>query len=488
MSDAGPKPSDALAPGTEFGDYEILGVLGAGGMGRVYRAREKTLERVVALKTLAAELADEPGFVERFLKEARAVAKLNHPNIVQIYAFGSVGGTYYLAMELLDGHSLGYYLKKSGHWPEKDAVLIVRQACRALAVAHAEGIVHRDIKPENLILTSRGEVKVVDLGIAKKIGEEQSITQTGSAIGTPHYISPEQVRGQRDIDGRADIYSLGATLYHLVTGHTPYSGSSGPHVMSMHLFSPLPDPRSFEPSLSEGMCRVLRKMLAKERDERYADVGALDLDLYQLQMGQTPQPGEPSATMISGDARPPAGGASQQGAGAASAFDSAVLNRIEERLTAQIGPMAKVLVRRTARASPSLEAMCEELAQQVSPGEARDTFRRRCLECGGGATGTGGGRSGTGPGRLTPASGSNPALTPASGGWTSAAGGAPVGEGELVAIEAALARHIGPLARVLVRKAARKAGSVAELVAALESNISDEAGRKAFRRAALRAD
>ncbi len=484
MSGEGPSAPDELAPGTQFGDYEILGVLGAGGMGRVYRAREKTLERVVALKTLAAELADEPGFVERFLKEARAVARLNHPNIVQIYAFGSVEGTYYLAMELLDGHSLGHYLKKSGHWPEKDAVLIVRQACRALAVAHAEGIVHRDIKPENLILTQRGEVKVVDLGIAKRIGEEQSITQTGSAIGTPHYISPEQVRGQRDIDGRADIYSLGATLYHLVTGHTPYSGSSGPHVMSMHLFSPLPDPRSFEPKLSEGMCRVLRKMLAKDRDERYPDVQSLDVDLYQLQMGHTPQPGEPSATLISSEIRPPAAGATTRGTGAASAFDSAVLNRIEERLTSHIGPMAKVLVRRTARSAPSLEAMCEELAQQVAPGEARDAFRRRCLQCGGSATGTGG--SGTGPGRATRASGSSPALAPTAGGWTGAAGSTPVSEGDLVEIEAALARHIGPLARVLVRKAARKAGSVAEMVAALEGNISDEAGRQAFRRAVLR--
>jgi len=165
--------SHRLEPGSEFGDYEILGLIGAGGMGSVYRAREKTLERVVALKTLPADLAEQPGFVERFLKEARAVAKLNHPNIVQIFAFGSVEGVYYLAMELLDGHSLGYYLKSHGPWREKDAVTISRQACQALAVAHAAGIVHRDIKPENLILTSSGQIKVVDLGIAKTVGEDQ---------------------------------------------------------------------------------------------------------------------------------------------------------------------------------------------------------------------------------------------------------------------------------------------------------------------------
>ena len=140
------------------------------------------------------QFGTDTGFVQRFLKEARAAARLNHPNIVQIYDFGQVDETYYLAMEYVDGHSLGAYLRR-GHFSERDAILVIRHACRALAVAHAEGLVHRDIKPDNLMLTSRGEVKLVDLGIAKRVDEDQSLTQTGQAVGTPHYISPEQIRG-----------------------------------------------------------------------------------------------------------------------------------------------------------------------------------------------------------------------------------------------------------------------------------------------------
>ena len=248
-------PHDPLEPGSWFGDYQILDLLGAGGMGNVYRAREKMLDRLVALKTLSPELGYEPSFVERFSKEARAVARLNHPNIVQVFAFGEVQGIYYLAMELLEGLSLGHYLRANGRWSEYEAISIVRYLCRALSVAHAQGLVHRDIKPDNVILTRAGEVKLVDLGIAKQMGEENSMTQTWTAIGTPNYIAPEQILGQRDIDGRADIYSLGATLYHLVTGRVPFQGSSGPHVMSMHLVEPFPDPRNFQPSISEASLR-----------------------------------------------------------------------------------------------------------------------------------------------------------------------------------------------------------------------------------------
>ena len=489
MTGVGRPGSAPLEPGSQFGDYEILDLLGMGGMGSVYRAREKTLERVVALKTLAPDLSEQPGFVERFLKEARAVARLNHPNIVQIFAFGSVEGVYYLAMELLDGHSLGFYLKSHGPWREKDAVTICRQACQALAVAHTEGIVHRDIKPENLILTTTGQVKVVDLGIAKRVGEDQSITQTGSAIGTPDYMSPEQIRGRRDIDGRSDIYSLGATLYHLVTGRTPFRGESGPHVMSMHLMNELPDPRTYAPMLSEGICAVLRKMMAKEREERYVDISALDLDLSQLQLGRMPRPAEPSATLISSQYSAPARASAPQAGELAPAFAAEVLERLEQGLAAEIGPMAKVLVRRAARKAPNLESLCEELASQVAPGSAQDRFRQRFRGLTTGSTSLG----------AAPASGAVPAATPgASGtagdateeGWSGSGSGRAIalGEGDLLRVETELAHHIGPLARVLVRRAATRASSLAELVATLESNVADPAARLAFRRAALQVD
>ena len=470
--------TEPTAPGGRFGGFEILEPLGAGGMGRVFRARDLALDRVVALKVLAPELSHDEAFVQRFQREARAVARLNHPNIVQIYGVGSVDGVHYLSMEYLDGLSLGHYLK-SGHWPESEAILIARQVCQALRVAHAAGLVHRDIKPDNLILTRQGEIKVVDLGIAKRVDDDQSMTQSGSAVGTPHYIAPEQVQGRRDVDGRADIYSLGATLYHLVTGHTPFSGTSGAHVMSMHLFAPLPDPRSFEPALSEGICQVLRMMMAKQREERYADVHALDLDLYRLQTGLAPQPVEPSATAIGGSFM-----AGAQGGGAAptpTGFAAATLSAVEKNLAQEIGPLARVLVRQAARSAASLEALYGTLAEQVAPGPAREAFLSRCRAQGDPAR----------PAAPTPA---RPGATAAQPGDPGGAQAPTVmerpalGPAELMVVESELARRIGPLAQVLVRQAARGAASRADLVARLESHIADEAGRRAFRRAVLGID
>ena len=494
--------SDSIPPGTRFGDYEILEELGAGGMGRVYRARDLTLERLVALKTLAHQFSSDASFVQRFLKEARAAARLNHPNIVQIYDFGCIDSVYYLAMEFVDGHSLGTYLKR-GHFSETESIQIIRHACRALSVAHADGIVHRDIKPDNMMLTSRGDVKLVDLGIAKRIDEDQSLTQTGQAIGTPHYISPEQIRGQKDVDARADVYSLGATLYHLVTGHTPYSGASGPIVMSMHLVEPLPDPRRFEAGLSEGICRVIRKMMAKDRDQRYGDVYVLDLDLYRLQCGEMPEPDEQPDTAI----EPQAGTSASPGYVAApgGAFDSGVLNRIEESLASAVGPMAKVLVRRTARKAPTLEALCGTLAEQIADTAARDKFLSKCLLAA--RTPSGASR----PGRTTPAPTSESPTELPSGGrsvWGSAApgpsrsfsqgsqsrGGASltpgsagrtllISEEDLHAAETELTKQIGPLARVVVKRAAKGAGTLADLIAKLELDIPTDESRRAFREA-----
>jgi serine/threonine protein kinase len=393
--------------GRKFGAYEILEELGSGGMGRVYRAKNLTLERIVALKTLAQQFSSDKEFVQRFLKEARAAARLNHPNIVQIYDFGCEEGVYYLAMEYVDGESLRALLRRS-RIRERDALLLIRHAVAALAVAHAQGIVHRDIKPDNLMLTARRDrLKLVDLGIAKRMGEDQALTQTGQAVGTPHYISPEQIRGVRDIDARADIYSLGATFFQLLTGHAPYEGTSGALVMSMHLTHPLPDPRVFVPELSEGVCRVLRKMMAKEREERYPDVYALDRDLYRLQIGEMPEPDEPSAsgiaTMLRPESQPAPQGArspSLHGPGpppstphpeaapgpahpatpappssAAPDFREEDLHFVEVELARHIGPLARVLVKRAAKSAANLVALGNALADNIPDEEGRRAFR-----------------------------------------------------------------------------------------------------------------
>jgi eukaryotic-like serine/threonine-protein kinase len=404
--------TDQSLAGRRFGAYEVLDVLGSGGMGRVYRARNVTLDRIVALKTLAPQFSADSGFVQRFLKEARSAARLNHPNIVQIYDFGCEEGTYFLAMEYVDGPSLRALLGKA-RFNERDAVLLVRHAVAALGVAHAQGIVHRDIKPDNLMLTARRDrLKIVDLGIAKRIDEDQALTQTGQAVGTPQYISPEQIRGVRDIDARADIYSLGATFFQLVTGHAPYEGTSGAMIMSMHLTHPLPDPRTYVPELSEGVCRVLRKMMAKDREERYRDVHALDRDLYKLQIGETPQPSEPTASAIAtfvsdveatrsvpppspspsrgpepsrgaAEARAHASAPAHASAAAAAtppavptpAFREEDLHFVEVELARQIGPLAKVLVKRAAKTAPNLVALGAAPADNIQEEEGRRAFR-----------------------------------------------------------------------------------------------------------------
>ena len=406
--------TDQNLAGRRFGAYEVLDVIGSGGMGRVYRARNVTLDRVVALKTLAPQFSADSGFVQRFLKEARSAARLNHPNIVQIYDFGCEEGTYFLAMEYVDGPSIRALLGKA-RFNERDAVLLVRHAVAALGVAHAQGIVHRDIKPDNLMLTARRDrLKLVDLGIAKRIDEDQVLTQTGQAVGTPQYISPEQIRGVRDIDARADIYSLGATFFQLVTGHAPYEGTSGAMIMSMHLTHPLPDPRTYVPELSEGLCRVLRKMMAKDREERYRDVHALDRDLYKLQIGETPEPSEPTASAIATfvsepveparkapsapSASPPSSSRAPESSRAAPeprphphasapaasaapaatptpAFREEDLHFVEVELARQIGPLAKVLVKRAAKTAPNLVALGAAVADNIPEEEGRRAFR-----------------------------------------------------------------------------------------------------------------
>jgi serine/threonine-protein kinase len=381
-----------LAPGTRLGDYEIVAELGGGGMGHVYRARDLTLERTVAVKTLAPQFRGDEMLVQRFLKEARAAARLNHPNIVQIYDFGKEGEVYYLAMEYVEGQSLSAILK-NGPVAESEAISIARFACIALSVAHAEGLVHRDIKPDNLMLTSKGHVKVVDLGVAKRVDEDESLTQTGQALGTPHYISPEQIKAVRQIDGRADIYSLGATLYHLVTGRPPFRGGSSAAVMAMHLHEAVKDPRELRPDISEGLVHVLRKMLAKEPEDRYPDMDAVDRDLYQVEIGATPEAtadGDKtamSAQQRTGSFAAPQGvapatpaptntpGSAAKGFATTGLSTSPNLRALEAELAKHVGPLARVLVKRAAKSAANMQQLIAELEKEIPGEKPRKAFR-----------------------------------------------------------------------------------------------------------------
>jgi eukaryotic-like serine/threonine-protein kinase len=267
-ADSTPAQSSRLK---EVGGFEIISKLGQGGMGAVFKARQKSLDRIVALKILPPKIAADAKFIERFQREARATAKLNHPNIVQGIDVGkdAATGLWYFAMELVDGPSLQQVLKEQKVMPEARALAITRDIARALDCAAGMGIVHRDIKPDNILLTARGEAKLADLGLAKQLSDDASVTQSGQSVGTPNYMSPEQARGAAaEIDIRTDIYALGGTLFHLVTGQTPFSGETSVVIMTKHLTEPPPKARVVNPAVSEACSRLITRMMQKKREQR----------------------------------------------------------------------------------------------------------------------------------------------------------------------------------------------------------------------------
>jgi len=300
---AAPRPAPrAAAPHgvPDLSGYKILGVLGKGSMGTVYRARQLSVDRVVALKVPRPEFASDPKFVERFLREAKAAARLNHRNIVMVFDAGKSGGNYYMAMEYVEGVSLRAIIRKKGRIEEIDAVRLAIKVAQALDYIHSRHIIHRDIKPGNILITAGGVPKLVDLGLAQNLAsQESSISSTGMTMGTPHYISTEQIMGRRDLDIRCDLYALGATLYVMLTGQPPYTGRTSAVVYARHLRDPLPDPRRLNPRLSEAVTRVLARCLAKDREARYptprhllADLAALYRALYRArQRGARPAAG-----------------------------------------------------------------------------------------------------------------------------------------------------------------------------------------------------
>ncbi|WP_321861700.1 serine/threonine-protein kinase [Pseudomonas paraveronii] len=255
--------------------YDIEGEIGEGAMASVYLATQRSLERKVALKVMAAALAADPSFCERFLREGKTLARLSHPHTVTIHDIGNVGELYYMAMEYLPNGTLKERIA-AGLTPEQGLTLI-RQIASALGYAHARGLVHRDVKPANILFRADGTAVLSDFGIAKSLDDRTQFTQAGFAVGTPSYMSPEQARGQ-EIDGRADLYALGVVLYEILVGKLPYNGTDALSTALAHLTEPLP-----ELPLHHGRYQeVLRKLLAKDPNERFPDAAALLLALDQL--------------------------------------------------------------------------------------------------------------------------------------------------------------------------------------------------------------
>src|ERR1700759_2036993 len=262
--------------------YVIKRKLGSGGMADVYLAEDQELGRRVALKLLDDRHAADDQFVERFRREAQSAAGLNHPSIVSIFDRGYAEGTYYIAMESLDGRTLKELLVKNGPTPVPIAIDYARQILGALAFAHRNGIVHRDIKPHNIVVGSDGRLKVTDFGIARS-GASQ-MTEAGSIVGTAQYLSPEQARGA-PVDPRSDIYSLGIVLYEMLTGKVPFSGDTPVEIAMKHLSQVPTPPSELRPDIPHDLDAIVMRALAKDPEQRYATAEEMDADLARVARG-----------------------------------------------------------------------------------------------------------------------------------------------------------------------------------------------------------
>jgi len=283
------KQAVEASQGQQIPGYQVLAKLGSGAMATVFKARQLSLDRIVAIKVLPRRLSENAEYVERFYKEGKAAAKLNHANIVQAIDVGEAGGYHYFVMEYVEGHTLGEELDAGKVFTEAEALGVIVQIARALEHAHEHGFVHRDVKPKNIMITRDGQAKLADMGLARATSDVAAAqAEAGKAYGTPYYISPEQIRGEVDIGFRADIYALGATLYHLVTGRVPFQAPTPAAVMHKHLKEPLVPPDHINTKLSAGLGEVVEVMMAKDRNQRYASTSDMLLDLEAIAAGEPP--------------------------------------------------------------------------------------------------------------------------------------------------------------------------------------------------------
>ncbi len=276
-------------PAQQIPGFQIISKLGQGAMATVFKAKQLSLDRDVAVKVLPRRLSENREFVDRFYREGRAAARLNHPNIVQAIDVGEAGGYHYFVMEYVDGDTVYEGLENGKYYEEAEALSIALQVARALEHAHARGFIHRDVKPKNIMIAKDAAVKLADMGLAREISDyETAEAEAGRAYGTPYYISPEQIRGEINIDFRADIYSLGATFYHMLTGRVPFDASTPSAVMHKHLKEPLVPADHLNTNLSAGAGEIVEVMMAKRRDDRYASTTDLIADLDAVISGNPP--------------------------------------------------------------------------------------------------------------------------------------------------------------------------------------------------------
>jgi serine/threonine protein kinase len=278
-----------VPPPRQIPGYKLIGRLGAGAMATVYKARQLSLNRLVAVKILPKKFSLNPEFVKRFYAEGRAAAKLNHPNIVAALDVGRHDDTHYFIMEYVEGYTVYEHLVKEGPYAEAEALAIAIQVAKALNHAHKAGLIHRDVKPKNILITNDGVAKLADMGLARAVSDREAAeAEAGKAFGTPYYIAPEQIRGKVNIDLRADIYSFGCTLFHMVTGRVPFEGPDISSILLKHLDEPVVPPDHINTQLTTGISEIVELCMAKKARKRYASTKDLIEDLQAVADSRPP--------------------------------------------------------------------------------------------------------------------------------------------------------------------------------------------------------
>lgn len=478
-----------------LGKYRIDGVLGKGAMGIVYKGFDPGIERVVAIKTMRKDLfgaAEQADLIGRFKNEAQAAGRLVHPGIVTVYDYGEDAETAYIAMEFVDGTALDTLLVPDRPTALARALAWMGDLLQGLEFAHARGVVHRDVKPANLLITRDARVKIGDFGIARI--ESSTLTQAGAMIGTPSYMSPEQFRGEL-IDGRSDVFSAGIVCYQLLTGARPFTGTAS--TVMQRILNDAPQPPSQRlASLGPRFDAVLARALAKAPAERFPSARAFHEALLAAAGGA-----DPDATTLAGDDRtllapssphPPAGTGTSAGTGAGTGADTSAivtmtpwkreaLPEVEAALARQIGPVARFLIRKTAAQAGSLDGLAELLLPHIPSDGGRIEFGQALAQIGRklAATGTGTGtKTGADTGMRT-------------GGGGTAAGAALVqdtgtrapqrfDDAYADAVTQKLVALIGPIGRVVARRALKQTDDRAAFLQLLAGHIDDPDQRARF--------
>ncbi len=291
-------PPSLEGPAVFAGRYEVRALLGSGGMGAVYAAFDRELDELVALKLLRHEIVGQPGMLELFRREVKTARKVTHPNVARVFDIGEHEGARFLTMELVDGPSLARVLEQSGPLAVPRAIEIATAVCAGLQAAHEASVVHRDLKPDNVLVDRAGRVVITDFGIARPLAPSNVAMTAGIAIGTPAYMSPEQVEARRDLDARVDLYALGAMLFELLTGQLPFRGASALAVAAARLAYPAPDPRTLRPELPSALAELVLRCLEREREQRYGSAEEVARALSRITMSSLPAlsaPARPAA-------------------------------------------------------------------------------------------------------------------------------------------------------------------------------------------------